>query len=82
MVPVPGGTTSPWTTRGAGAVPASSSFAARASALRMRVALPAERVSSGSFFIPMTAMTTMRMIANSLSPNMVSCPLSPGPGTA
>ncbi|CAM5572030.1 Chaperone protein HtpG [Streptomyces purpurascens] len=83
VMPVPpGGMISPWTTCGAVPDPASSSFAARASALRMRADLPAERASSGSFLAPITAMTTMRMIASSLSPNMVSCPFPPGPGTA
>lgn len=63
-----GVTVSPWITRGVAG--SSSSFIALASDLRMRADLPAERVSSGSFFAQRTAMTTRRMIASSLSPNM------------
>ncbi len=57
----------------------SASFIARASALRMRADLPALRASSGPFLASTIAMTTMRMMASSLSPNMVSAPfVSPG----
>lgn len=52
----------------------SCSLSALASLLKIRAALPAERVSSGSFLIPRTTMTTTRITASSLSPNIRSLP--------